>query len=760
MKDPESTLASQNPAKRLSIAAALTAVMLVWLGWNAFHSYQAIRSIQARVFRIEELRGTIIHLDEVLTMSARMAAASNDLRWELRYREFEPQLTAAIEEATRLSPEAGRGSGAAQTEAANTELVKMEDRAFNLVRVGRLAEANAILSGQAYEKQKRIYAEGLAAFSSQLRATATTALHVEQNRAFVNLVIILIVLPALLVTWGIILRTLHTWRDALSERARQLGVQAQALTDLNTTLDLKVAARTGELESARIEALKAKEEAERSSAELRAEMTERRRTQEALQESETTLSGFYMSSPMMMGIVDISGDAVMDVSDNGAARVLRGRSAAHGDSSESLTAEWIAHYRESGRTGRPVRFEYPYENGHGRQWLSVTVCEISRGRNGTSRFSYVGEDITERKRTEEDLENANKRLGVWVEELETRDREANLLNELIGFLQACHSPDEGFNVLNRFIPRLFPGTSGGVSIISPSRDVLETAVVWGQTPPADQVFAPDDCWALRRGLAYQVEDTGTGLVCRHVTLPMSEGYMCLPMMASSDTLGILHLRGGPWMAAAPNDHKRLRDGQFRMAAAVAEHIAPALANLRLRETLRTQAIRDPITGLFNRRYMEESVDRELHRASRSGALVMVIMLDLDHFRQFNDTFGQAAGNALLRELGQYLRQSVRAEDIACRYGGEEFTLILSGGTLQIGLQRAEELREGARHLTVQHRGVSAGGVTVSMGVAFFPEHGRTSETLIRTAEEALERAKAEGRNRVVTAQVVAEPAGS
>ena len=181
---------------------------------------------------------------------------------------------------------------------------------------------------------------------------------------------------------------------------------------------------------------------------------------------------------------------------------------------------------------------------------------------------------------------------------------------------------------------------------------------------------------------------------------------------------------------------------------VAEHIALALANLKLRETLRSQSIRDPLTGLFNRRYMEESLEREMRRASRGRHPVGIIMLDLDHFKKFNDSYGHDAGDALLRIVGNTLQRSIRAEDIACRYGGEEFTLILPEASLIDAAQRAESIRESIRNLNIQHRRQQLGGVTVSAGVAIFPDHGPTGDAVLRAADAALYQAKARGRDRV------------
>jgi diguanylate cyclase (GGDEF)-like protein len=191
--------------------------------------------------------------------------------------------------------------------------------------------------------------------------------------------------------------------------------------------------------------------------------------------------------------------------------------------------------------------------------------------------------------------------------------------------------------------------------------------------------------------------------------------------------------------------------QERLAQTVAESVALAMVNLRLRETLRQQSIRDPLTGLFNRRYLEETFERELRRAERKGESIGIIMLDVDRFKLFNDTHGHDAGDALLKALGGVLKESVRAEDVACRYGGEEFTLLLTGATQQQTFDRAEQVREAVAGLKVMNQGKLLDGVSASMGVATFPQHGRDLAGLVRAADLALYRAKHEGRNRVINA---------
>jgi len=223
------------------------------------------------------------------------------------------------------------------------------------------------------------------------------------------------------------------------------------------------------------------------------------------------------------------------------------------------------------------------------------------------------------------------------------------------------------------------------------------------------------------------------------------------MMGQGEALGVLHLRCGD--AASEPEH-RLAQTDQRLAVTAAGHIGLALANLRLRETLRSQAIRDPLTGLFNRRYMEESLARELRRSARSHHPLGAIMLDLDRFKQFNDVFGHEAGDTVLRQLGHFLQTRTRQEDIACRYGGEEFVVILPDASVEITRQRAESLCEEFKKLELKHRGRSIGRVTVSAGVSVFPAHASTAEDLLRIADRALYRAKAAGRDRVEFAEIL------
>lgn len=356
----------------------------------------------------------------------------------------------------------------------------------------------------------------------------------------------------------------------------------------------------------------------------------------------------------------------------------------------------------------------------------------------------IARDVTERKKTEEALQQAKQNLEAWVHELEQRTREMTLLSEMGDMLRACLTPDEAYTVIVRVAQQIFPVQSGALYVISPARNLVEAVAVWGDPACVERVFSPDECWALRRGRVHWVEDTRVGLVCRHLHHPLPEGYLCVPMMAQSQALGILLLTQPP--------NASLTEAKQRLALAMAEHIAMALSNLKLHETLRSQSIRDPLTGLFNRRFMEESLELELRRAARNRRPLGIIMIEVDDFQTIGRTHGEDAENTVLIEIGKLLQTIVRKEDIVCHFGGERFTILLPQASMEITAQRAENLREMAKSLEIRHRDRPLGPITFSAGVAGFPDQGRTADAIIRAADASLQRARQEGGDRIFIAQ--------
>ena len=286
----------------------------------------------------------------------------------------------------------------------------------------------------------------------------------------------------------------------------------------------------------------------------------------------------------------------------------------------------------------------------------------------------------------------------------------------------------------------FPGACGGLYILDSARRTLESVVAWESL--SEPSFHVDDCRALRLSRTHVVRLPAGGPLCPHVRGTPVGKALCFPLLAHGEAHGLLHLAG--------------TDADERFALNVASQIALALANVKLRESLQMQAVRDPLTGLYNRRYLEQALERELRRAVREKTPVGILMADIDFFKRINDTAGHAAGDEVLRELGRFFTDHLRPYDVACRFGGEEFTLILPGSTLETAARQAERLRESVRELTPSYEGRPLGPLSLSLGVAAFPEDGDTAEALLSAADAALYRAKAAGRNRVVAGR---PPAG-
>ena len=200
---------------------------------------------------------------------------------------------------------------------------------------------------------------------------------------------------------------------------------------------------------------------------------------------------------------------------------------------------------------------------------------------------------------------------------------------------------------------------------------------------------------------------------------------------------------------ASTDKRNVSPDILRLAGVLAEQLSLALGNLRLQETLRSRSERDPLTDLYNRRHLELSAERELARATRHTHPLAFVMLDVDHFKMFNDTHGHDAGDAVLREVALVLKRHTRTEDIACRYGGEEFLMVLPGCPLEDAYQKSEAIREAIAQLRVTVGGTVLSRVTASLGIACYPQHGERMEELIRAADAALYKAKAAGRNQIV-----------
>jgi diguanylate cyclase (GGDEF)-like protein/PAS domain S-box-containing protein len=395
-----------------------------------------------------------------------------------------------------------------------------------------------------------------------------------------------------------------------------------------------------------------------------------------------------------------------------------------------------------------------------RQWrkdgqiLDLALHGVPLLHDNEVRGAYlIYQDVSEQIRAGEAQQQHAESLDQLVKELGLRTKQMTSLNEMGALLACSGTVKEACDVVANSVQKLFPDArSGALYLFRSSRDLIEAAVRWGEKDVLAPTFPPDACWSLRHGQPHWSGHPGNGIACQHLTKSSTAESLCLPMVAQGNTVGVLHLE---FVSAADLRHdsekQGFRDSHQRLAVSVASQIALLLASLQLRETLREQSIRDPLTRLFNRRFLEESLERELELASRKRQSVAVLFLDLDHFKRFNDTFGHDAGDKVLQSLADLFRTFFRATDICCRYGGEEFAIILPESSAQDAVKRADALRSEVRSLRLKYKKQTLGQLTLSAGVAAFPEHGSTSGELLKTADKCLYESKSRGRDVVTVA---------
>lgn len=368
-------------------------------------------------------------------------------------------------------------------------------------------------------------------------------------------------------------------------------------------------------------------------------------------------------------------------------------------------------------------------------------------------YGILLSELRRRTRAEKRAASASQQLAGNLEQIERSSADLQTLGRYTGLLQSCANPEEALEISARTLEALMPNVAGSVYLLRASNDRVENIVSWGKPLVETSAFLPpSDCWAIRRGQPHVIDDLLRDASCPHISRPepgQSVATACIPMSAQGVQIGFLFLSG-----AGPGPLPRLN-----IAESAVEQLSLALSNLRLRESLRLQSIRDPLTGLYNRRYLEESLTREIARCGRRDFPLSVIMLDVDHFKQFNDTHGHGGGDALLAAIGQLLGSRLRGEDIACRYGGEEFTVILPESDSNNALRQAEELRLALSQMSVPFSGKTLPPITISLGVATYPVDGVAGLTLLRKADAALYRAKRSGRNQVLRFDPALDGAG-
>lgn len=304
-------------------------------------------------------------------------------------------------------------------------------------------------------------------------------------------------------------------------------------------------------------------------------------------------------------------------------------------------------------------------------------------------------------------------------------------------LQSGADYEAVFQVVQRGAPVLFPQCGGVLYLSDDSVGSLRAKTSWGRAAASKDSFGRADCWALRRGEAH-FSARASASACPHLDQPLAAASLCVPIKAQGSVLGIFLLSGDADAAALDSE----------LARAVADQIGSALANIRMQESLHELSVHDAVTGLFNRRYMEESLKREIATAQRKSRTLGVAICEVDRYERINGEFGQQAGDFALREIAQLINTHIRASDIACRYGAGRIALVFPEAPLDAVVMRSNQLREAIAALNLEHFGRSLGKVCVSFGVALFPLHGKTAAELLRQAEAALGSATVAGGDRV------------
>jgi len=309
-------------------------------------------------------------------------------------------------------------------------------------------------------------------------------------------------------------------------------------------------------------------------------------------------------------------------------------------------------------------------------------------------------------------------------------------------LQSAENHEDAGAILEATAIQLLPQFRGGLYIFNNSYDRLDLVRHWprGEDCNPAEALVPGNCWALKRGKPHINDPHAGTLCCMHNNGIFST--LELPMIARGKVHGLLML------AIDDPDGTAQLQRITRIARALADSVSLALANIALQEKLRTQSLRDPLTGLYNRRYMEDALERYLSMAERNGSPTSVVMIDLDHFKVLNDTFGHAKGDAVLRDVAVQLVGALRPADVVSRYGGEELLVIMPACSLDDAMLKAEVLRARIESLGAVH----GAQISASMGVACVPESSTGLNDVVAMADSALYSAKQAGRNCVVPAK--------
>lgn len=489
------------------------------------------------------------------------------------------------------------------------------------------------------------------------------------------------------------------------------------------------------------------------------DISERQQAEEALRQNEELYRTLIESQGEGLAIVDQ--DEIFIFANPAADRIFgvpKGSLAGHNLNEFVHAGQFEAIRAETAKRMRGERSSYEMviqrPDGELRSLLTTVTPRYEKNGEFTGSFG-IFRDITERAKAEEALRSSeqklrqtNEQLTKWLNELEAHNQETSLLKEMGDLLQSCHEVEEAYQVFDQFIRQLFPATGGVLYVFEDNDGSLEAVSTWGENNEEALQINREDCWALRRGRPHRVDDPQKGLLCPHAQISAGQSSLCLPMIAQSESIGLMHVYFSLDSCPEGLDYTEWLDNHENLAITLADQVGMALANLKMHKILSEQVNHDPLTGLFNQKYLQEALQREIHRSIRKEGPLSLLIVDLDHMTEINARYGQEAGNEVLAAAAKFLGGHLRPEEIACRYHGDVFMLIFPGVACEVAWQRAVELRGEFKLLRVERQDKVIGPMTLSIGVATYPEQGKDAEDLLHAVEAALSLAKSGGRDRV------------
>ena len=340
-----------------------------------------------------------------------------------------------------------------------------------------------------------------------------------------------------------------------------------------------------------------------------------------------------------------------------------------------------------------------------------------------------------------DLQKVTLDLKEQIAEKQRRESDLTTVAKLSDMLQSCRTVTEAYPIIADGAAILFPLASGSLAILSEKDQELVRVTAWGPRRFWSlQRFHEGDCQALLAEQDYESDGSALAVPCRHLVAVQRKPCLCLPLKEYGKTRGLVSLTVAEGI--------EFDDATRQVLHSFAEVVKLSLANIQLRESLAEQAFRDPLTDLFNRRYLMEILPREVRRAQRRGAPLTIAMVDIDHFKRFNDVYGHDAGDLVLTKLATEFAEALRAEDVVCRYGGEEFLFLLADCDLAAAYQRMTEISLKTRNSSNVLRGKRLPNATLSIGLASLSPTLSSSESLITAADESMYAAKRLGRDRI------------